>query len=467
MEEPQEIFTYDDKAAVFADSSSKNDINKPVIVFVHGLGGGAEQFFENNSMFSDAVESGFRAAVVNFRYPQGKSQDMWSNGKLLSTQLEDICGYFNVQKVIIVAHSKGGVDSQTAAVHYGASKFIDSIITLSTPHWGSQLADIAYSSAGWALAELVKAHSPGCFSMQTGCMREFRRITDQSPGNSTPIKTFAGNKGDDELTSMWFSSIILDRFGENDGVVTVESAHNPKGEHLGTYPLNHAQMSEGKHMWKHLEPVLKGEAEEQPAIAAMAVSRSTAPAHILKGGSLEKGADENFFIDSSVESFIFTITFSGEIEPNRFRLITPDNRRIILTAKKEGNSVVIYRAEVANPQPGKWRITASPCNGAYGAVICLSGCNLFHTSSCSAPPGNMEAELRILRTYENGYDVVAEYNFKKGSQLPKVPELKSGIFNIEMNLRGELEDGSIYERSVIRPITSGENLSDLLSVRKN
>lgn len=79
----------------------------------------------------------------------------------------------------------------------------------------------------------------------------------------------------------------------------------------------------------------------------------------------------------------------------------------------------------------------------------------------------MEAELRILRTYENGYDVVAEYNFKKGSQLPKVPELKSGIFNIEMNLRGELEDGSIYERSVIRPITSGENLSDLLSVRKN
>ena len=53
-------------------------------------------------------------------------------------------------KVNIVAHSKGGIDTQAALVEYGANRFVGNVITLATPHHGSNLADLSYSWwAGW------------------------------------------------------------------------------------------------------------------------------------------------------------------------------------------------------------------------------------------------------------------------------------------------------------------------------
>lgn len=461
MSAPRKIFTYGGQASVYCDGSA--NIEGPVIVFVPGLGGTAGQFFEHNTIFESALQSGFRAAVVNFEFPGGKSLDMWSNGRMLAKQLSDICLFFNTKKVIVIAHSKGGVDSQAAAVYFGAEDLIDRIITLSTPHWGSQLADIAYSSAGWAFAELVKAHSPGCFAMQTGCMSEFRKLTDDNSHNTVPIQTFAGNGGSDELTRMWFSSILLDRFGENDGVVTVKSAHNPKGKHMGTFPFNHAQMGEGKFMWKHLEPVLKG-VSDSSAIPVMAHgARNCHPAHILKGGRLQNGADESFYIDSTVKSFIITISFCGKTGRDRFRVISPSGKVMVPKAKAEGNGVFIYKMRIEKSKAGKWKLKARRCCGAYTAIISLEGDNPCQCPP--SPPGKVMADMKILRTYADRYDVIGEYNFAAGSRFPNVPELKNGMYNLELNLHGELYDGSRYDRTMIRPIAQGSDLNEFLGSR--
>ncbi len=203
---PKKIFTYTGSAAVYAGAAPKKS-DLPVVVFVPGLSQAASFFFGENSMYEKAFSNGFRTAFVSFDMPGGKSKDMWSNGEMLSQQLKDICAYYKTPRVIIVAHSKGGVDSQTAAVYFDAGNLVERTITLSTPHFGSQLADIAYSSAGFALAELIGAHSSGCFSMQTGYMRQYRSMTDESPLNTTPIFTFAGNGGDRNFTKMWASSL--------------------------------------------------------------------------------------------------------------------------------------------------------------------------------------------------------------------------------------------------------------------
>lgn len=461
MEKPKIIRTYEEKASVYA--LTKKLVGKPVIVFIPGLGDAASNFFENNPMFYDAVNCGFNAAVVNFDFPNGKSLDMWHNGNILAKQISDICSYFNVRKVTAVAHSKGGVDAQTAAVHCGAHELFDSIITLATPHWGSQLADIAYSTVGWALAELIKAHSPGCFSMQTAYMSEFRKITDSKPTNIVPIKTFAGNGGADELTRMWFSSILLDKFGENDGVVTVKNAQNPKGQHIGTFPYNHAQMGNGNFIWKHLEPVLKGKPVEQPIYAACSVLRCPHPAHILKGGNLVRGVDDDFFIDSTIESFVLTITASGDIGKNQFNLISPGGLKKIPAAKNNSDGTVVYRTEVKKPQTGKWKLSASPCAGAYTALVCLKGRDAFAVCPKSPLPNQFSADIKILRTYAEKYDVVAECSFKNGDRPPKLPELKNGVYNLELRLHGELDDGSKFERTLIRPTAAIKNLLQSLS----
>ena len=69
--------------------------------------------------------------------------------KIVSTKLEEIYNHFG-KKVNIVAHSKGGIDTQAALVGYGANRFVGNVITLATPHHGSNLADLSYSWwAGW------------------------------------------------------------------------------------------------------------------------------------------------------------------------------------------------------------------------------------------------------------------------------------------------------------------------------
>lgn len=460
---PETVYTYPGGAAVYAGAIpfGVSDSQKPVVVFVPGLGQSAQFYWGGNSMYESAYSSGYRTAFVSFSLPNQQSQDMWSNGETLARELTDICSYYHVPRVVIVAHSKGGVDAQTSAVYFGASRIIDSIITLSTPHWGSQLADIAYSSAGWPFAELIKAHSPGCFSMQTGYMREFRGMTDVKPENITPVKTFAGNGGADEFTKTWAGSLLLDRYGENDGVVTVESAHNPSGEHLGTFHLNHAQMGSGNSIWPHLGPVLDGVSQE-PYVAASATPCRIESAHIIKGGRLEKGVNESFFVDSTVENFTVTITLAGGTQQKNFIIKAPNGQKALLVAKRGKDGVLILHAAVRKPQVGKWKITAQSGKGAYYALINLRGNDVFCACPKEAAHCNTKADLRILKTYVDGYDVVGEYSFNNGMELPHVPEFSNGVYTAEMRLYGELDDGSTYERSLIRPFAQGNNPREML-----
>lgn len=460
LKKPEKIFTYSGSAAVYA-GAVPNHGDTPVAVFVPGLGQSASFFWGNNSMYEKAYASGLRTAFISFDIPDGKSKDMWSNGEVLAQQITDICAYYKMPRVVIVAHSKGGVDAQTAAVYFGAGNLIERIITLSTPHWGSQLADIAYSSAGFALAELVKAHSPGCFAMQTGYMSQYRNMTDENPENIMPIHTFAGNGGDKEFSKIWAGSLMLDRFGENDGVVTVQSANNPKGEHLGTLHLNHAQMGEGQFIWSHLEPAISGTTVIE-AVPVSAVPYCAPPAQILKGGRLEKGVNESFHVDGTVENLSISITVAGNTLPKYFILKAPDGIKVPLAAKRTANGIVRLRAAVHSPKVGRWKLTASSAHGAYCALLSLYGKNICYAFPEGVAEERVGADLRILRTYADGYDVVGEYSYKNGMFLPEPPSLENGLYNLEMNLRGELDDGSTFERTLIRPLAEGRDLRELL-----
>lgn len=460
---PRPIHTYRGSGVLYAAAPARergavNDL--PVLLFVPGLGQTAEFFFRENPILAMAVRDGYRTAVVSFDRPEGKAQDMWANGELLARQAADACRFYGVQNLTAVGHSKGGVDAQSAAVHFGAAGCIGRIVTLSTPHWGSQLADIAYSSAGFALAKLLHAHSPGCFSMQTGYMQGFRNSTDPSPQNLSPILTFAGNGGNVEPGRVMAGSLLLDRFGQNDGVVTVESAHNPKGRHVATLRLNHAQMGDGRFVWAYVAPVLAGEPPAEEAVAAGAVPVFMPPAQILRGGWMTAGVNERFFVDGSVERMRVCITCTGDAAARRFTLASPAGVGVALTEQKAADGSSMLCAEIASPQVGRWSLTAPRARGAYCAQILLRGTRVFQLAPGEAPPEKLDAALRILHTYADGYDVVGEYELKKGVSLP-LPQVGDGVYSVEMELTGELPDGSTFERTVIRPFAHGGDLRGL------
>jgi triacylglycerol esterase/lipase EstA (alpha/beta hydrolase family) len=173
------------------------DLSKPPIVFVQGMNGKAQAWWSEtryhgvNDMYEIAYQNGYRTAFVQLYDAAGNgSATPWDNGKLLAQMLAQIYSYFG-QKVNIVAHSKGGPDTQAALVEYGAYPYVNKVVTLSSPHYGSNLANLAYSWwAGW-LAELLGQQSPGVYSLQTGEMEKYRQQIDGNP-NVTNKRIFYG-----------------------------------------------------------------------------------------------------------------------------------------------------------------------------------------------------------------------------------------------------------------------------------
>ena len=51
------------------------------------------------------------------------------NGKLLAEKLKEIYDVFG-RKLIVIGHSKGGVDTQSALVYHNAHPYVEKVITL-------------------------------------------------------------------------------------------------------------------------------------------------------------------------------------------------------------------------------------------------------------------------------------------------------------------------------------------------
>ena len=62
-------------------------------------------------------------------------------GRELAERISDIVKQTGCEKVNIIAHSKGGLDSRAAITHFGAAPYVASLTTVNTPHRGCLFAD--------------------------------------------------------------------------------------------------------------------------------------------------------------------------------------------------------------------------------------------------------------------------------------------------------------------------------------
>lgn len=466
--EPKLISTYDEKGhgRWYAGAPPQAGSDLPVIVFVPGLGDFAPSFWKDNGigegddLYAQAWGSGFRTAFVSFMADGEKPFDMWKNGRILAGQLEDICRYYKTDTVVIAAHSKGGVDAQTTAVFYGAAARIKKLITLSSPHWGSQLADLAYSTFGWDLAERLGQHSEGCFCMQTAYMQAYRKAVDASPFNNVTIETFAGNGGAPVFSELWAAARFMSLYGENDGVVTVKSAQNPRGHHRATLPLNHIQMMTGKAIWPSLKSAILGAPEPLQQAAA-----KPAPAFgfIFRGGSLEAGVADEFPIDSTVKSmelFLALSCQSGEQAETEIQIFAPSGAQYKKIEVVNGPfGTRLLRLAINAPEQGNWHMVAAGCNGAYLAQIRLNGTFTAVPEDAAGSAGQRGAQrmstvLRVIKTYADRYETHTEQKIDSGD-FGQLLRLSSGAYTVESVVKGVLADGSQFERNILRPVLTG------------
>jgi len=244
--------------------------SRPVVVFVHGKASSPDMWYNDNNMYSLAYSYGYRTAFVKL----DPEASMWNNGSMLNNLLNVISNYYGTSNLVIVAHSKGGVDSETAIFHFGNSK-VKQVLTLSTPYWGSPLADLAYSTwLGW-LAALLGLRTDAAYVLQTGYMAWFRSITDPLYYNN-PVPTYSYSSWFDGTPFTWpwrdnfcLSPICWGQWylsnhggscseGGNDGAVTYSSAHKPTSINLAApcassaWKFNHYEIAKGYNVWDRL-----------------------------------------------------------------------------------------------------------------------------------------------------------------------------------------------------------------------
>jgi pimeloyl-ACP methyl ester carboxylesterase len=241
---------------------------KPVVVLLHGFNSQPGIWMGNQGFAGAAVEANYRVAAVALH----GDESFFTNAAILADALPAIAAHYDVRKVVVVAHSKGGVDIDAAALLHGMTDRVRSVITLASPHWGSPLADLADSTWFWWLAEILGRRNEAQRSMKLGAMAAYRAQVASHPRNTfewLDFRTISGWKYWDELVAYYIlSGPYLANHGGgsgnggNDGVVNYRDAKRPVGTEIfggrpdGRTAVNHRQIHRRSKYWAHVQAQL-------------------------------------------------------------------------------------------------------------------------------------------------------------------------------------------------------------------
>lgn len=136
----------------YGASPSYVDPNKPVIVYVHGfIDLNNAWFLPGNDMYENTYNANQNCAFVALTRGEG----MWENGRLLAGMLDDITRHFGVNTVVLVAHSNGGKSSEVAMITHNRRHKVERVISLGTPFYGTELANVAEAPGFNLLVDLI------------------------------------------------------------------------------------------------------------------------------------------------------------------------------------------------------------------------------------------------------------------------------------------------------------------------
>jgi triacylglycerol esterase/lipase EstA (alpha/beta hydrolase family) len=433
---------------------------KHPVLFVHGLNSSSDTWWNENDMYDAAYQNGYETAFIDL-YP---TETMWENGALLAEKIRDIYQYFG-EKIVIVAHSKGGIDTQSALVHYGAHPYVARVITLSSPHDGSELADLAYSSwAGW-LAGILGSKNDATYSLQTGYMSYFREQTDTHTNvERVPFYTVAGTKWGSFGSSLYWGGLYLSSYGSNDGAVTVQSSRLPYASHLGTGSWNHSQIKEGTSTFNLFKSYLN---ESAPSAAAVnkvenVPSENETASSYIRGGEYSGSKKESVTVEKGTDSI--TIDWISNNKNTELTVKAPDGdgTHTFKSATDENGffkGAYHHTLTIQLPKAGEWEVQArSPEKEAYLMNVKydseLNDSVNVQISSNSIKTKEKNSQIKFksdisIHYYKNGK--LKKKKVKLNDNTFKLPEYGEGVYNITIDVKG-YKTKERFKRTILKSV---------------
>jgi triacylglycerol esterase/lipase EstA (alpha/beta hydrolase family) len=445
------------------------DPYKPVLVFVHGINSSSKTWWENNNMYQTAYNNGYETAFIDVH----PDKDMWDNGTIINNRIRDIYNYFGQKKIVIIAHSKGGIDAQNALVYYGAHPYVSNLITLSTPHYGSQLADLAYSGwAGW-LASILGSKNDAVYSLQTGYMKNYRPQIDSHLNRSkNPIYTLAGTSWGSFGSSLYWGGLYLSSYGSNDGAVTVANSRLPYSTQVRVSSWNHTTVREGG-TFKYFNPYLTTSPQQEATLTSHEIQAETElieqePVNIStlhRGGQFEKDRQETFHVEEDVAKL--DLDWLSEKKMKDLQLISPSG--IVYQNYIHDLDEGIFKGghhhsfQIEKPEAGEWTLKAIKNKAAYLMTVGFhSDLNdeivLDDTTLELKNKGNKVKNLQV------NININKDGKKKMGSLLMmtqngKVPFTfkEEGVYTITLDVKGKTKAGHKFERTIVKSIYVDKN----------
>lgn len=169
------------------------------------------------------------------------------NGKCLASEISKIIAEENVEKVNVIAHSKGGLDIRYAISTLGIGDKVASVTTISTPHHGSKTVDFLLKFPD-AIVRIVAFFADlmvriwgdktpdsynTFYSLTTKKAREFNEDNPDDINVYYQSYAFIMKNAFSDIFLFLPHFVVKCIEGENDGLLTSESVR--WGEYKGVY----------------------------------------------------------------------------------------------------------------------------------------------------------------------------------------------------------------------------------------
>ena len=200
----------------------RNDLPRPpeptAVLFAHGYLGalGRPYWIGCTRLIRDLEARGIEVRVAQ----SGATDRIADRARALAAELDRV----RAPRVIVVAHSMGGLDARYLAAWLDPTRRISDVITLGTPHRGTYAADLAHR-LGPRLPALVRAVDQGGLHDLT---REAARGFDAEMPDRADVRYRAIAGRIDPASVPGPLQVLAQRLqrrqGDNDGLVPVSSA---------------------------------------------------------------------------------------------------------------------------------------------------------------------------------------------------------------------------------------------------
>jgi triacylglycerol lipase len=147
-------------------------------------------------------------------------------------------------RVHIVAHSMGGLDARAMIYRYQLEDRVSSLTTIGTPHLGTSYADWALKRFGQVIlaARYLGLNLRGLKDLtKDACTKSNQIMRDFEERNGVLYQTMAGAQPIERMFALLrpSSRIVWREEGENDGLVSLESAMWKEGYFLKKLDADH------------------------------------------------------------------------------------------------------------------------------------------------------------------------------------------------------------------------------------